>query len=205
MLPCDTIWRHRSGSTSAQVMACCLMVPTSAQVMACCLTVPSHYLNEWWLQMAMSCGYHMRALSLEDIRHQKRIQIYIFKIGSWANELSGNCWLDKSENLDAGMREWREYWRNIWTQHMILQIITWLRGSLAWNCSGCPWWWDVWSYNSRHQAVACITMASTRQPSSWHQCRYGSLWLYLNLWLIHPKKQSLIYLWWLMIPHILFW
>ena len=32
----DTIWRQRSGSTLAQVMACCL-------------TAPSHYLNQCWL------------------------------------------------------------------------------------------------------------------------------------------------------------
>ena len=34
--PTDTIWRHRTGSTMAQVMACCL-------------TAPSHYLNQHWL------------------------------------------------------------------------------------------------------------------------------------------------------------
>ena len=34
--PCDTIWRQRSGSTLAQVMAWCLMAP-------------SHYLNQCWL------------------------------------------------------------------------------------------------------------------------------------------------------------
>ena len=34
--PCDTIWRQRS-------------VSTLAQVMACCLTAPSHYLNQCWL------------------------------------------------------------------------------------------------------------------------------------------------------------
>ena len=34
--PCDTIWRHISGSTLAQVMACCL-------------TAPSHYPNQCWL------------------------------------------------------------------------------------------------------------------------------------------------------------
>ena len=34
--PNDAIWRHRSGSTLAQVMACCL-------------TAPSHYLNQFWL------------------------------------------------------------------------------------------------------------------------------------------------------------
>ena len=32
----DTIWWHKSGSTLAQVMACCL-------------TAPSHYLNQCWL------------------------------------------------------------------------------------------------------------------------------------------------------------
>ena len=32
----DAIWRQRSGSTLAQVMACCLMAP-------------SHYLNQYWL------------------------------------------------------------------------------------------------------------------------------------------------------------
>ena len=34
--PNDTIWWHKSGSTLAQVMACCLMAP-------------SHYLNHCWL------------------------------------------------------------------------------------------------------------------------------------------------------------
>ena len=34
--PSDTIWQHKSGSTLAQVMACCL-------------TAPSHYLNQCWL------------------------------------------------------------------------------------------------------------------------------------------------------------
>ena len=34
--PSDALWQHRSGSTLAQVMACCLMAP-------------SHYLNQCWL------------------------------------------------------------------------------------------------------------------------------------------------------------
>ena len=37
--PSDAIWRHRSGSTLAQVMACCL-------------TAPSHYLNQCWLTIS---------------------------------------------------------------------------------------------------------------------------------------------------------
>ena len=37
--PSDSAWRHKSGSTLAQVMACCL-------------TAPSHYLNQCWLIMS---------------------------------------------------------------------------------------------------------------------------------------------------------
>ena len=37
--PNDAIWQHRSGSTLAQVMACCL-------------TAPSHYLNQCWLTIS---------------------------------------------------------------------------------------------------------------------------------------------------------
>ena len=39
--PNDAIWRHRSGSTLAQVMACCLMAP-------------SHYLNQCWLNISVA-------------------------------------------------------------------------------------------------------------------------------------------------------
>ena len=34
--PNDAIWRHKTGSTLAQIIACCLMTP-------------SHYLNQCWL------------------------------------------------------------------------------------------------------------------------------------------------------------
>ena len=37
--PGDAIWRHRSMSTLAQIMACCL-------------TAPSHYLNQCWLMIS---------------------------------------------------------------------------------------------------------------------------------------------------------
>ena len=45
--PCDTTWRHRSGATLAQIMACCLMAP-------------SRYLNQCHLnQCMMSCAFHL--------------------------------------------------------------------------------------------------------------------------------------------------
>ena len=50
--PSDAIWWHRSGSTWAQLLACCL-------------TAPSHYLNQCWLiiskvPVAFTWGYIIR-------------------------------------------------------------------------------------------------------------------------------------------------
>ena len=53
--PSDVIWRYRTGSTLAQVMACCL-------------TAPSHYLNQCWLSSVKFCGIQLMALSLEDLK-----------------------------------------------------------------------------------------------------------------------------------------
>ena len=49
--PSDAIWWQRSGSTLAQVMACCL-------------TAPSHYLNQCWLIISIvrPSGIHLRAI-----------------------------------------------------------------------------------------------------------------------------------------------
>ena len=44
LLPSDTIWRYRSMSTLAQVMACCL-------------TAPSHYLSQCWLMISEVLWY----------------------------------------------------------------------------------------------------------------------------------------------------
>ena len=48
LTPSDAIWRDRSGSTLAQVMAYCL-------------TTPSHYLNKCW--SLRCCGIHLIAIS----------------------------------------------------------------------------------------------------------------------------------------------
>ena len=50
--PSDTIWRQRSGSTLAQVMACCLMAA-------------SHYQNQCWLFIFKSSDIHIMAISQE--------------------------------------------------------------------------------------------------------------------------------------------
>ena len=56
--PIDAIWQHRSGSTLAQVMACCL-------------TASNHYLNQYWphyngiwlYQAEGGCVYHIYTIS----------------------------------------------------------------------------------------------------------------------------------------------
>ena len=47
--PNGAIWRQRSESTLAQVMACCLMAP-------------SHYLNQCWLIIRKSSDIHIMAI-----------------------------------------------------------------------------------------------------------------------------------------------
>ena len=51
--PSDTIWRHRSGSTLAQVMACCL-------------TAPNHYLNQCWLIISKVYWYSSEGNFIRD-------------------------------------------------------------------------------------------------------------------------------------------
>ena len=80
--PSDTtLWRHKSGSTLAQVMACCL-------------TAPSHYLNQCWLiiskvQWHSSEGNFTTETSA--INHKHYLEKYSFKIsfksprGWWVN------------------------------------------------------------------------------------------------------------------------
>ena len=43
--------------------------------------------------------------------------------------------------------------------------------------------------NTRLQAIAWVTMESACQPPSWCQCRYRSLWICLNLCVIHLKQS----------------
>ena len=78
--PSDAIWQHRSWSTLAQVMACCL-------------TAPSHYLNQCWLfvstdQWRLSKGNFTR--DTQAINHENQLQFAWIKFLSnlpGANEL----------------------------------------------------------------------------------------------------------------------
>ena len=74
--PCDTIWRYRSESTLAQVMACCLIAP-------------SHYLYQCWCIIEVQCrssqGNSTRDTST--INHQNYLSKMSSKSprGHWVN------------------------------------------------------------------------------------------------------------------------
>ena len=68
--PNDAIWRQRSGSTLAQVMACCL-------------TAPSHYLNQCWLIIRRLQWYSSEDNFRSDIsatNHWNKLENYSYKI-----------------------------------------------------------------------------------------------------------------------------
>ena len=65
-----TIWRHKSGSTLAQVMACCL-------------TAPSHYLNQCWLIIGKVQWHSFECNFTRDtsaISHWNYLENYLSKI-----------------------------------------------------------------------------------------------------------------------------
>ena len=66
--PSDALWRHRSGSTMAQVMACFQ-------------TASNHYLNQCWLVINDFCGIHTRTFTRgnsHDIIPQDEFENHIF-------------------------------------------------------------------------------------------------------------------------------
>ena len=79
--PSDAIWWHRSGSTLAQVMACCLKAP-------------SHYLNQCWF-IITDVFWHSHegnfTRNAQDIYRSYEFENYEFKIavasprGQWVN------------------------------------------------------------------------------------------------------------------------
>ena len=80
--PSDAIWRQRSGSTLAQVMACCL-------------TVPSHFLNQCWLIISKVEWNSSKGKFTKDnsvINHWNYLEVKYLKFHSnfpGANELNG--------------------------------------------------------------------------------------------------------------------
>ena len=71
--PSDAIWRHRSGSTLAQVMACCL-------------AAPSHYLNHCWLIISKVQWHSSEGNFVRDT--SATIHLKLNWNLPWANELN---------------------------------------------------------------------------------------------------------------------
>ena len=68
--PSDAIWCYRSGTTLAQVIACCLMAP-------------SHYLNQCWLIMSKVRWHSSKgnfARDTSSINYQNHFENYFSKI-----------------------------------------------------------------------------------------------------------------------------
>ena len=93
--PSYVIWRHRSGSTLAQVMVCCL-------------TAPSHYLNQCWHVISKVLRHSSEGIIMrrsEDTNQWNKIENSIFRIafgsprGQWVNVWMNNS----SENADTGI------------------------------------------------------------------------------------------------------
>ena len=77
--PSDAIWRQRSGSTLAHVMACCL-------------TAPSHFLNQCWLIIS-KVQWHLSegnfTIDTSAINHLNKLENNLFSLksprGQWVN------------------------------------------------------------------------------------------------------------------------
>ena len=90
MWPCDSIRRHRTGSTLAHVMACCLMAP-------------SHYLNQCWLiiskvQWQSSEGKFTRDTSA--INHWNSLENYLPDISLKSPR---DQWVNPSAHIAGGV------------------------------------------------------------------------------------------------------
>ena len=82
LYPGDAIWRHGSG-------------PTLAQVMACCLMASNHYLNRCWLIISKVL-WHLPSISItgntQEIYHWRVFQTFLYIItvvfsrGQWVHD-----------------------------------------------------------------------------------------------------------------------
>ena len=108
--PSDAIWRHRSGSTLAQVMACCL-------------TPPSHYLNQCWFIIS-KVQWHSDSSEGNFIRDTSAS---ITKDSLNITYLKLNWNLPGANELNIFMPEWYpmfEVWGyTLWQYHSVSQVL----------------------------------------------------------------------------------
>ena len=115
--PRDPIWQHRTGSTSAQVMACCM-------------TAPRHYLNKCWLIIRKVIWHSSESMI---IRSEDTCKSTKIENGNFLNEI-----------YEFRLRfQWSLFLRFQLTifQHWFKQ---WLgAGQVTSHCLN-PWWFVYW-------------------------------------------------------------
>ena len=113
----DTIWRQKSGSTLAQVMACCL-------------TAPSHYLNQCWLIFSEILWRSHKGNFRGNIQESYpwyEFENYQFKIaatsprGQWVNRVIIHILLTQSFQSEGQLSP-------TWRKLVFVSEIDWVRG-----------------------------------------------------------------------------
>ena len=103
--PSDAIWRHRTGSTLDQVMACCL-------------TAPSHYLNQCWLIISKVHWHSSEGNFAKDtsaINHYNQLENNFFQISikstwdPWVNNVALNpqMYIRKVHTIHSMIADWQ--------------------------------------------------------------------------------------------------
>ena len=112
--PSDAIWRQRSRSTLAQVMACCL-------------TAPSHYLNQCWLIIINEVQRHSLGRNvMRDVPTDNSLTLDLNVLKSYGNYLQFQThnYVSKTLMLYGKFSEREGYWVEI------LWMLVWnVRGS----------------------------------------------------------------------------
>ena len=119
--PSDSIWRHGSGSTLVQVMACCLMAP-------------SHYLNQCWLLKREVRWHSPESYFAQATTLYNEFENYTFEItatapnSQWVNPL---C----AEFCSGNMKIYLHFLELLYTQMMLSTEIHTEQGF------NYPGWW----------------------------------------------------------------
>ena len=99
--PSDAIWRQRSGSTLAEVMACCL-------------TAPSHYLNQCWLIMLGPVIFIWEQFHKIHISHQSLNLAWKLFIWNFSQITQILCMIFTLEASKYKIVSWRWYFTQTW-------------------------------------------------------------------------------------------
>ena len=99
------IWRHRSGSTLAQVMTCCL-------------TAPSHYLNQCWLLIRQVLFHSHERIFIASTHATPDNKVHVAHMGpSWGLSALGGAHVGP---MNLAIRDYIVWW--VWKLDFYCQI-----------------------------------------------------------------------------------